>query len=122
MRSKSTTPPAANNPEIRAIKRICRAESLYITLLPSLKYGYWLRARIAEIRCAQNGCRCEVIVPTQDSLRRVSVSWLNEDRQKSVGKVFDVAQHDQRSLPAEGYATGCSVNQHQDSINSEYGS
>lgn len=37
---------------------------------------------------------------------------LNEQRQDGVGQVSEIAQQDDGSLPAEGDATSCGVNEH----------
>jgi hypothetical protein len=47
MRSIKTTTPAANRPEISAINKIWRAESLYIKLFPLYeKIDFWWVANI----------------------------------------------------------------------------
>src|ERR1700752_1507037 len=83
--------------------------------------GPRLRAKIADIRCSQNGCRCEAIVPTQDGGGEFRFR-LNEEGKKSVRQVFEVAKHDEWTLPAERHATGCSVDQHENRVDTEHDS
>src|SRR5688572_26828107 len=54
MRSTSVTIPAANNPEIRAINKTWRVESLYIKLLPSRNSHCWGVVGMA-LRCFSTG-------------------------------------------------------------------
>src|ERR1051326_9408942 len=59
MRSIKTTTPAANRPEISAINKIWRAESLYIKLFPLYEKIDFGGLPTSVFGCFQNDSRCE---------------------------------------------------------------
>src|SRR5689334_3439263 len=110
-RSISVTIPAANNPEITAINKTWRVESLYIKLLLSLDSESSLfsrcrhGARMPFNRMPVVCCRVELCLIKQ--------------RNERVGKAADVVEHEHGFLPAEGQTGGCCVNEHQAEVDTE---
>src|ERR1044072_1575395 len=129
MRSKITTAPAAKIPEIRAINKIWRAETLYIKVCLSkfLKSGKrWLTSLLG---CSQNGRRCERLYQR----RTAAASFIRRSRRINLranpcncwtkilaDEVSEVTKNDDWRLPAQGHTAGRDVYEHEYDVNAEH--
>src|SRR5215813_8463702 len=106
IRSITTTTPAANNPEIRAMSKIWRAESLYIKPSSLSKILDLAGYQTSVVGCSRNGRRCERLYQrrTAEASFVFSRRPLNEEREERVGQVSEIPKNDDRRLPTQGHA------------------